>query len=96
MKTLWFKQCYVAPILAGEKIDTIRRESNRLPNVGDQVALTVGPRPAFGAAEIVQRELIDLESLTETRRREVLGIYADETGPMTRLTFRLLDTPSPS
>lgn len=93
MKTLWFKQCHVSPILAGEKTDTIRRKSGRLPNEGDIVALSVGPRLPFCTAEIMRREPIDLSALSPTRRDEVLGIYVDETGPMTRLTFRILDTP---
>lgn len=96
MKTLWFKQCYVSPILSGEKTDTIRRDSDRLPVPGEIVAFSVGPRPAFCRVKIVKRELIDLAQLKNARRREVLGIYADESGPMARLTFRVLDTPTPS
>lgn len=94
MKTLWFKQCYVSPILAGEKTDTIRRESDRLPKEGEVVALTVGPRPPFCSVRIVRRERIDLSTIPDARRREVLGIYADESGPMARLTFCLIDTPT--
>ncbi len=90
MKTLWFKQCYIAPILAREKKDTIRRESNRLPKVGEVVALTVGPRPAFGQARIMRRERIDPTLLPEARRKEVLGIYQDRVGMMVRIWFELV------
>ena len=96
MKNLWFKQCYVAPILSGEKPDTIRRDSDRLPAAGESVSFSVGPRPPFAVAEIVKRELIDLSALTEARRREVLGIYSDEPGPFARLTFQVLYTPRQS
>lgn len=94
MKTLWFKQCYVSPILSGEKTDTVRRESGRLPNEGDIVALTVGPRPAFCTAKITRRAQINLAALPEKRRAEVLGIYVNETGPMARLTFRVIEIPT--
>jgi len=88
MKTLWFKQIYMTPILSGEKTDTIRRRSCKL-RAGNVVAFTVGPRPPFARAEILTREDIDLVDLAESRAAQVITLY-DNREPLCRLTFRLL------
>jgi hypothetical protein len=87
MKTLWFKQIYVQDILSGTKVDTIRKRSSRLPNVGDIVAFTVGPRPPFCNVRIIS--ISPAEDLSDYRATQVRGIYGD-TADTVRLTFALV------
>jgi len=75
MKTLWFKGKYVHPILSGSKTDTVRKNSNRLPNEGEQVKLTVGPRPAFAIAVVDSIE--SANELPEWRRKQVVECLSD-------------------
>jgi len=56
MRHLWFKARFVEAILAGEKRDTIRARSSRLPTEGSIVALSVGPRRPFAFARIIAIE----------------------------------------
>ena len=92
MKSLWFKAHLASDILAGVKLDTIRRRSSRLPGVGELVRLTVGPRPAFAIARILSVSPVEIETLTDERRTQVLGCYRASDGPFVRLTFELLET----
>lgn len=94
MKTLWFKNCFVAPILSGEKCDTIRRPSRRLPAVGETVALTVGPRPPFAYASIIAVESI--EDLSKDRAAQVVACLGESTGPLVRVSFILANELMPS
>ena len=87
MKTLWFKQEFVAPILAGMKRDTIRFQSSRLPSIGDVVAFSVGPRPAFARATISHIEDVLPQALTQERAQQLARCAIDETKPLVRLTF---------
>lgn len=86
---LWFKQIYVAPILSGEKTDTIRNAGKCKLQAGDVVTFSVGPRPAFATAKILTRENIALNELTPERREQVATLY-DADGDFCRLTFRLV------
>ena len=52
MKTLWFKQVFVEPIVQGTKTWTVRSKTNGLA-VGDVVQCSVGPRPPFAVVKIV-------------------------------------------
>lgn len=91
MKTLWFKNEFVDPILTGKKTHTVRKEASRLPVVGERVALSVGPRAPFALAIIIAREPIDLERLSALKRREMEKCYPDGiTVSLIRLSFRLL------
>ena len=91
MKTLWFKQEFVAPILSGEKRDTIRAQSTRLPRVGDAVAFTVGPRPAFAHAIINSVETIASSDISDNRSQQLARCEIDPTKQMVKLTFSLRD-----
>lgn len=62
MTTLWFKRCYVGPILEGSKRTTIRAKPPRF-GVGQTVAATVGPRPPFALLDVQQIEELPLGSL---------------------------------
>ena len=90
MKTLWFKSEFVAPILSGDKCDTIRKPSNRLPGVGDEVAFSVGPRRPFARAIITTVELIDPASdVASSRAAQVARCYGSLGGQMARIRFRI-------
>ena len=88
MKTIWFKARYVAPILSGEKIDTIRRHSNRY-RAGEIIALTIGPRPPFAVARIVAIEPAAPESLDPERRATINDLLGTE-GSLDKITFEVL------
>lgn len=86
MKALWFKSEFVAPILAGEKRDTVRVASSRLPGVDEVVRLTVGPWPPFAHARIERVEPVNVEELTDDRRAQ-LATFIDSGKPLLRLIF---------
>lgn len=75
MKTLWFKATYVADILCGSKTDTIRKASKRLPDVGDRVAFSVGPRDPFAFARVVLVEPV--QDIDPHRATALASIYDD-------------------
>ena len=87
MKTLWFKSEFVAPILSGEKCDTIRVESTRLPRVGDVVAFSVGPRTPFAQVIIDRIETVTPDDLPQDRSQQLARCAVDETKPLVRLMF---------
>jgi hypothetical protein len=89
MKTLWFKSCYVADILAGKKRDTIRRASGRLPMLGETVAFSVGPRTPFARARIAAVEQI--ADLPDWRKNQVVDAYGEVPADAVRLVFELVD-----
>jgi hypothetical protein len=89
MPMLSFRQMYVAPIMRGEKRATIRRASNRLPRQGDDVVLTVGPRPPFAHATVRRVERFTLDDCerwfavdghpnAEVMRRAIVDLYGED------------------
>jgi len=91
MKTLWFRGCFRAAILRGEKTDTIRMTC-RLRE-GEHVALSVGPRPAFARARVTRITRVTLADLCAERRAQVLACYPD-LGPAAlvwRIEFELVE-----
>jgi hypothetical protein len=87
MRSLWFKQRYVAPILAGEKRDTVRLRT-RLA-AGDVIGLSVGPRTPFATAEILSVERVTLADLMPERAAEVAALVG-EAEYFVRIRFRVL------
>jgi hypothetical protein len=87
MKSLWFKATFVKPILSGQKTDTIRRASNRLPAVGDQIALSVGPREPFATAEVLS---VEPAVMSASKREKVAKLYGDDLDNMVTIRFRLV------
>lgn len=75
MKTLWFKAEYVADILRGAKTDTIRKASRRLPDVGERVAFSVGPRDPFAFARVVS--IAPAQDIDQGRSAALASIYHD-------------------
>jgi len=73
MKSLWFKNEYVQPILSGDKKDTIRKSSNHLPKIGEEVELSVGPARVFAKALILS--IAPIGALSKEREQEVVKIY---------------------
>lgn len=85
---MWFKQRYVEAILRGEKTDTIRRASPRLPAIGAIVPASVGPVAPFADLTIENVEPVTPNELTPERRAEVealIGLSA----PLRRIRFRV-------
>lgn len=91
MRSIWFKQCYVAPILNGEKTDTIRDgdKTGRFRK-GDIVAASVGPRPRFAVLEITDVELVDIDSIPVERGLALLELYPNTNGLLTSIGFSVL------
>lgn len=92
MRSLWFKQRYLAPILAGEKTDTVRGLNCRPPKVGELIGLAVGPRPAFAAAVVTAVQEVDAADLDPERRAAVAGMCS-ESRRYLRIAFRVLRPP---
>jgi len=94
MRHLWFKNCYVQPILKSIKVDTIRRQTSRLPKMNEIVALSVGPRKPFAIVKIINIEIIDFDnpSLCRDRKKTLQKLYPDYEGPLIRLSFVLKST----
>ena len=84
---LWFKSEFVAPILKGQKTDTIRKDSDRLPVSGEIVSFSVGPRPAFARALIVSVAPVSLSDLDPERRAQVVQSLGKSKQRLVRLTF---------
>ncbi len=95
MKSLWFKQKFVEPILTGAKTDTVRRPSARLPKEGDTVMFQVGPKPPFATALITRVQEIGIDHLSEAHKRDVLACFpCDDTVPLVRIEFTVLPSNS--
>lgn len=75
MKTLWFKQIYVTSILDGSKHITVRPPSTRLPDVGEVVAASVGPRRPFAHLLIEGKRVARVQELTPEHRKDVEALY---------------------
>ncbi len=83
---LFFKEIYRNPILAGDKIDTIRLPK-RLPKIQSIVHACVGPSRVFARLRILTIEPIG--SLSPERLAQVEACYGAIDPAMVRLTFRL-------
>jgi len=92
MRNLWFRGCFRAAILRGEKTDTIRLTC-RLRE-GERVALSVGPRPPFARARITRTSSVALAALSPERRAQVLACYPGlgSATPVWRIEFELAET----
>ena len=84
---LFFKAIYRAPILSGEKTDTIRRPM-RIPAAGSLVKACVGPSRIFATLRVLG--VTPIGSLTPERAAQVLACYPDVTPDMVRLRFELV------
>jgi len=88
MKSLWFKEKYVKPILSGEKNYTIRKKSNRNPNIGEIITLTVGPRPPFAKVKIIDKT----QFLIPPEMKDVYdNLYPNYTGIFEKIVFTLIN-----
>lgn len=76
MKTLWFKGCYVAPILSGEKRQTYRDlKAARRFVAGEIIGASVGPRPAFARLAIESVDIIPFDELPRVEQADALATY---------------------
>ena len=93
MRSIWFKARYVAPILAGDKTDTVRPVGTRRPpRVGELVGLSVGARAPFAAAIVTAVDQVDAGELDPDRRADVARLCGDA-GQYLRIRFRVLRPP---
>jgi len=81
---LFFKEIHRAPILSGEKTDTIRLPK-RLPRVGSVVQACVGPSRIFARLRITAAESIS--ALSRERAAQVEDCYGTLDPSMICLTF---------
>lgn len=89
MKTLWFRGCFIAPILSGHKADTIRHLGRRRFQIGETIALSNGPRPPFARARITAVEPVDADSI-DPDRHSMLAEMTDCGKPLHRIAFDLV------
>jgi len=89
MRSIWFKQCYVADILSGAKRDTIRAPKRAPPEVGSIVALSVGPVRPFATARVIDVSPIKASALEPARRAELRALYGKAKVPLIRIQFEL-------
>ena len=87
MRTLWFKEIFVAAILSGAKTTTVRKISKRLPVAGELVAFSVGPRVPFTYAQITKIERVT--RLSKEKRLELADIYGRDTQKLVQLSFEI-------
>lgn len=94
-RSLWFTQVLAADILAGRKRDTIRPLRPGLPEVGDEVRASVGPRPSFAILVVKARELLGWSDLDAERQAGMRSHYRkvkDLTDiQLVRLSFDVLE-----
>lgn len=74
MPILRFKACYVAPILSGEKCDTIRATCPRW-GPGTRVAAVAGGRAPFAWLRISTVEPVRLTDLPASRQATLRALY---------------------
>jgi len=88
MRSIWFKQRYVESILQRKKMDTLRarRVADRL-EVGETIALQVGPRKPFATAVVTAIEAID--TLPPERREGILDCYGSEPKELVLISFEI-------
>lgn len=89
MRRLWFRQCYVEPILSGSKRSTIRRARGALP-IGTLVHASVGPRTPFALLSIGACELRTIDTFPTEERDELVALYPDET-MLAVLSFNVIE-----
>lgn len=86
MRSLWFKACYVAAILRGEKTHTIRAGHLDIAP-GTLLPASVGPRRPFAMLEVLSCEYISRADLAP-EEADALAIYP-QAEHFTRLRFTL-------
>lgn len=86
---MWFKQRFVRDIVIGAKVDTIRKESRRLPRVGDTINVSVGPRSPFASLRIVCITPVATENIAPDRQASLKSMV-DTSQPMVQIAFEVV------
>jgi hypothetical protein len=90
MKSIWFKAEFISAIQRGEKRNTIRKSSKRLPCVGETFSMCCGPRTPFAFGRIT--ESVSLDALPRDVRDHYLSKYGyAHDAQLTRITFDLVE-----
>jgi hypothetical protein len=85
---MFFKAIYREPILRGEKTDTIRPFSKRLPKPGQIVQACVGPSRIFARLRILAVQPI--AELPPARRAQLVECYGVVPPDALRLQFEIV------
>lgn len=75
---MYFKACYVEPILSGRKRVTYRLPGKRHPKVGSVIPLSVGPRPPFAWARVISSRLVTADEIEPDHLAELISIYGEQ------------------
>ena len=93
MKSLWFKQCYVADILNGTKSNTYRIKRPRFVE-GETISASVGPIRPFVILRVDELAELPVNDLSPEKRSELSALYdLTDVAVLYRISFSILDIP---
>lgn len=93
MKSLWFKQCYVADILNGTKSNTYRIKRPRFLE-GETISASVGPIRPFVILRVDELAEIAVNELSADKYAELAALYdLADIAVLYRISFSILDIP---
>lgn len=96
MKSLWFKQCYIADILNGTKSNTYRIKRPRFVE-GETISASVGPIRPFVILRIDEITEITVNELSADKYAELSTLYdLTDVDILYRISFSILDIPKTS
>lgn len=93
MKSLWFKQRYVADILSGDKSSTYRIKRPRFVE-GETISASVGPIRPFVILHVDSIDELTVEQLSADKHAELASLYdLTDIAVLYRISFSILDIP---
>jgi hypothetical protein len=93
MRSLWFKQCYVADILNGTKSNTYRVKRPRFVE-GETISASVGPIRPFVILRVDELAELSVNELSSEKHSELSALYdLTDVAVLYRISFSILDIP---
>lgn len=93
MRSLWFKQCYVADILNGTKSDTCRIKRPRFAE-NEIISASVGPIRPFANLRVESITELSVNELPNDKHAELSALYdLTDVDVLYRISFSILDIP---
>lgn len=93
MRSLWFKQCYVADILNGTKSTTYRIKRPRFVE-GETISASVGPIRPFVILRVDALAELPVKELSSEKHSELSALYdLTDVAVLYRISFSILDIP---